>query len=363
MHPAELQDIISKSIDDGIISCIGIEVIKEGTNVLSLYKGTPSFEDSKPIDENTYFDLASLTKPITTTTLAGIFMEKDLISTDTKLAEIYNEYALAFNPALSEVTLGNLLSHSSGLDAWYDLYDIVHSRSDAYMFLRTRGLSCPPGAKYLYSDLGFILLGEGLELISGKKLQDLNDLYITTPLHLYNLKYIPVSEKDEMNVTNVVCTGYSSIRNRMLYAEVQDENTFVMNGVSGHAGLFGTAQDVTKFASHLLSVFLQKNTDTPVISQETIKKLWTRSREDSDWAYGWHYPSPGTSTAGRFISPGSVGMTGFTGCSLWIDLQKKIIITILANRTVSPFSAKMGGEKDKFSELRPLLHDKILGAL
>jgi serine-type D-Ala-D-Ala carboxypeptidase len=181
-------------------------------------------------------------------------------------------------------------------------------------------------------------------------------------LGLHNSFYCNNNECSSRETSKFISSGHSQLRDKNLYGEVHDENTFIMNGISGHAGLFGTARDITTIAQHLLNTYKGK-TDNPVVSQKTLRRLWARFSANTDWAYGWHYPTDQKSSAGKLLSPNSLGMTGFTGTSLWIDIDNGIIITLLANRTIAEDSAKMGGEKDRFTELRPEIHNTILGEI
>jgi CubicO group peptidase (beta-lactamase class C family) len=179
-------------------------------------------------------------------------------------------------------------------------------------------------------------------------------------MDLHNIKFIPNgSDTDDYKF---VCSGYSEIRNKHLFGEVNDENCFVLGGVAGHAGLFGTAKDVCALAEHVRTC-VNGSATKPIISKSASIKMLEKSPVDPDWAYGWHYPTQGKSSAGQLISPNSIGMTGFTGTSVWIDFDKDLVITILTNRTASPDSARTGWEMDKFTEVRPRLHDAILGEI
>jgi CubicO group peptidase (beta-lactamase class C family) len=229
------------------------------------------------------------------------------------------------------------------------------------MFVRSRGLSYKSGSKHVYSDLGYILLGELIEVMFEHKLDYLFEHFITSPLELHDLGYIPI-DSDLKEEKKFVCSGYSQTRSRLLTGEVNDENTFILNGVAGHAGLFGTASDVCSLGQHLLDI-MKNDHDHPVISKQTLTSLLEKPSDGSEWAYGWHYPSSQDSTGGKLISKNSVGMTGFTGTSLWIDFDNSVVITVLTNRTAAPDAAKIGGAQDRFSALRPVIHDMIMGEI
>ena len=360
----QLTNIINGSINEKIFSAIAIEVTKNGIPVLSQYTGTTNFEDNKEkieeVTEQHLFDLASLTKPLCTTMLCNVLLDKNMLSLSTSVADIFDQYALNFNKELAHITIASLLNHSSGLEAWTPLYNIVKNRGDAYMLIRSKTLDYATGTKHVYSDLGYIMLGEIIEILMEKRLDHLFELYVSEMMDKQNIKFIPKNADADDN--KFVCTGYSEIRNKHLFGEVNDENCFVLGGVAGHAGLFGTAKDVCSLAEHIRTC-VNGSAANPIISKASAVKMLEKSSVNPEWAYGWHYPTVGKSTAGQFISPRSIGMTGTTGCSLWIDFDKNIVITILTNRTASPDSAKFGWERDKFSEIRPKLHDAILGEI
>ncbi len=360
----QLSNIINTAITDKIFSAIAIEVAKKGTTIFSRYTGTTNFDENKEriedITDQHLFDLASLTKPLCTAMLCNVLIDKKLLSLNTSVADIFDQYALNFNKTLASVTIGSLLNHSSGLEAWMPLYNVVKSRGDAYMFIRSRALDHETGTKHVYSDLGYIMLGEIIEIIMEKRLDHLFELYVSEIMDIHNIRFIP--KGTDVDDDKFVCSGYSELRNKHLFGEVNDENCFVLGGVAGHAGLFGTAKDVCAIAEHIRTC-INGSANRPIISKDSSTKMLEKSSIDPDWAYGWHYPSVGKSSAGQHISTHSIGMTGFTGTSVWIDLDRDLVITILANRTVSPDSAKFGWEMDRFTELRPKLHDAILGEI
>ena len=140
-------------------------------------------------------------------------------------------------------------------------------------------------------------------------------------------------------------------RERILWGEVHDPNAFAMGGVAGHAGLFGTAPDLMRFAQVILDVFHGRSDALP---RELLVAFTKRQGlpEKSDWALGWDTPTPGRSTSGRYFSAASIGHIGFTGTSLWIDLEREAIVVMLTNRV------HQVAKKSRF-ELRPLVHDLV----
>ena len=370
----KLQTKIKDSIEQKIFSGIGINLRKDGRTLYSIYEGATSFEqpdkdkNKKPnnlqsvniINRDSLFDIASLTKPFCTATVIGIMVDKGLISFETKISDIYDEYSISYNKDLASVSIQQLLNHSSGLEPWFGLYTLVNNRSDAYMLARMRPVCYQPGTRHVYSDLGYIILGEIIEILSQNKLNWVFNNLISSPLELNQIFFIPTDNKDSEH--SFVSTGYSKIRDRFLIGEVNDENAYILNGVCGHAGLFSTVDNLSYIAQNLLDTLSSKEGKS-IISKGTIIKMFERTSNDSEWCMGWHYPTMDNSTAGKLISPNSIGITGFTGTSLWMDLDKGFIINIMANRTIASDSAIFGGETDRFTNLRPYIHDLIIGEI
>jgi CubicO group peptidase (beta-lactamase class C family) len=149
-------------------------------------------------------------------------------------------------------------------------------------------------------------------------------------------------------------------RKRLLFGEVDDENAWTLNGVAGHAGLFGTARGVFKMLSFLFNIY-EGNLCDPLWPRDLVRLFWTRTgiaEGSSDWCLGYDTPSrKGYSSAGRYFSSNTIGHLGFTGVSFWLDLEKRIMVILLTNR-VHPTR-----QNDEIRQLRPVLHDIIMEAL
>ncbi|MBN1115380.1 MAG: beta-lactamase family protein, partial [Oligoflexia bacterium] len=341
-----------------------------GKPFISMYQGETFFDGKigekfpSAVNQDSIFDLASLTKLLVTFFLSAKLIEHKTITLQTTVADILDEYAINYREELGRVTVRQLLCNCSGFSNWEKLYGIVDNRSSAYMFIRSRPLQYQPGTKHVYSDPGYIVLGELIELLMGARINELFENHIAVPLSLYNLFYMPTDSSVNKDDFSFVSTGYSEQRNRPLLGEVNDENAYVMDGVSGHAGLFGTARDVLKMGQYILDVMKDREKGS-IISKNTLEAMLEPYSTETTWACGFYYPDKdrNNSTAGKLMSPSSIGMTGFTGTSLWIDFDRDVVITVLCNRTISPESAKFGWERDRFSIIRPMINDKVLKEL
>ena len=273
---------------------------------------------------DTIYDLASLTKVVSTTTLAMQAWERGELDPGERLSRFFPEFS---EQNRQQVTLGHLLTHSSGLPAHRPLYKhTCGTRNYLRQVLRVP-LEYQPGSRSVYSDLGFILLGGILEMISGQSLDSLARERIFRPLGMHQTCFQPKFRLKP----RIAPTEHDPWRKRLLRGEVHDENTFAMGGVAAHAGLFGTAGDLAVFCQSLLNGGVYNH--RRIVKRSTLE-IFTRRQPQppaSSRALGWDTPSR-RSSAGSKLSRRSFGHTGFTGTSLWIDPRRQLFIVFLTNR-------------------------------
>ena len=204
------------------------------------------------------------------------------------------------------------------------------SRKEVLDEIIAMDLESPPGSKFSYSDLGIILLMEIAEMVSRRSLDDMTRAWLYRPLSMSSTMYRP----DKVLLPRIVPTEFDSLyRNRLVHGLVHDENSHLIGGVSSHAGLFSTAENLANYAQMLINngTWLGKR----IFKESMIREFTSRQYlpEDSDYALGWDTPSQnGKSSAGDYFSFSSFGHLGFTGTSLWIDPEEKIIVILLTNR-------------------------------
>ena len=220
------------------------------------------------------------------------------------------------------------------------------------------GLVHEPGAAVVYGDLDFMALGAVVEAVARQPLDEFCRARVFSPLGLTHTDFVrlgdgakPLSEPARRRYA---ATENCPWRGRVVWGEVHDPNASVMGGVAGHAGLFAPADDVMKFATTLLDVYHGRSDALP---RELLRGFFARQNlpDGSDWALGWDTPSQNGSTAGRYFSRNSVGHLGFTGTSLWIDLEREAVVVLLTNRL------HLVAKRSRF-ELRPVVHDRIIEA-
>jgi serine-type D-Ala-D-Ala carboxypeptidase len=308
---------------------------------------------------DTLFDLASLTKPMATTTALMLLVETGRVRLDAPI----RAYIPAFHAAgTSSPTLRHLLSHCSGLPAWHPYYQAIdpflpppERRRAVYAAVHQEPLIATPGVTVRYSDVGFMLLGELVETLSGMPLDAFCQREIFAALHLADIGFLNLARPRPMGGP-YASTESCPWRGRVLNGEVHDENAWTMGGVAGHAGLFATARQVWQFAQSLLAAL---NGRDWLVSPTTARAFATRQAcpDGSTWALGWDTPTPGRSSAGRYFAPTALGHLGFTGTSLWIDPVQQVIVALLTNR-IHPSRQREG-----IRAFRPGIHDAVMQAL
>ncbi|MEO8199625.1 MAG: serine hydrolase domain-containing protein [Gemmatimonadota bacterium] len=287
--------------------------------------GVPAVPDSA-----TEYDLASLTKVIGLTTAMMIAVDSGLIDLDAPI----QRYVPAFTgPGKERVTVRMLMVHASGLPAWRPLYRETETRADALALVDTTALDTVPGTRFVYSDLGAIVLTQAVEAVLHQRIDSLLANRVFQPLDMTSTRYLPPASW----LPRIAPTENDPWRGRLLRGEVHDENASRLGGVSGHAGLFSTVPDLLRFGDWLIQCskgFSTVGTSKPAVPLPHC--LWDFSHRQnippgSSRAIGWDTPSAGSS-AGSLLSAESIWHTGFTGTAIWIDPTRDLVIVLLTNR-------------------------------
>lgn len=329
--------------------------------------------------EYQYYDLASLTKVLFTgRALMSLFADKKC-NKATLVQDI-----LPWWPH-HKTNLHQLLTHNAGMIWWKPYYEELRKlpEQSKVRFNRLaeilKNTPLVASTKSVYSDSGFLLLGLILQELEQQSLLEVWFKNQDRWNAKNNLHFRPLfSDAVELkkNYNNQFKNLYPDSRNKvasykhyaptercpwkkiLLQGVVHDENARALGGVGPHAGLFGSAGDVSQYLLSLRKI-IREEIKRPVISSKVLTSFVRRAipKSQGDWTLGWMMPTKGASSSGQFFSPTSVGHTGFTGTSMWWDLKKDIIIVILSNRV------NLGRENKSFAQLRPLLHDFIIKSL
>ena len=304
--------------------------------------GCLAYEPSAPrATLETIYDLASLTKVVCTTTLAMRLVDRGRVALDAPLSAFLGGWR---GDGREAATIGDLLSHASGLPAWLPLYEACRGREAFERAICGTPLAYPPRSTSVYSDLGFILLGFVLEDLSGSGLaRQCEDLRFT------DLGFT-VAPGD---LARTAPTQRDDWRGRLLRGEVDDRNAHALGGAAGHAGLFGTARGVGAFARRLMRG-LEGDEAALGVAPRTLLHFTSRlAIPGTSRALGWDTMLP-TSSCGTRLSPRAFGHTGFTGTSLWIDPERRLYAVLLTNR-VHPAP----GDPADILAVRQAFHDSI----
>jgi CubicO group peptidase (beta-lactamase class C family) len=326
--------------------------------------------EAAAVTRDTIFDLASLTKPLATTLALMILVDRGLLGLTTTLGEILPHDWLP--PDKHILTLRSLLIHRSGLPAWRPFYgEVLAAPIKARPALLERlaaaaPLEHAPDTVSVYSDLGFMLLKAVVEQVNGMGLNKFCREKIYRPLGLNILGFIPLpkpaqavltSEKPKTQNRSYAATEIGLIPGRPISGAVHDENAWAAGGVAGHAGLFGTGQEVFALAACLYRSFAGEKVEP--FNPEVVKRFFTVP-PGADRAHGFDTPDadPAQRAAGRYFSANSVGHLGFTGTSFWLDLATGQMVVLLTNRV------HLGrDDKTKIAAFRPRFHEAASRAL
>jgi CubicO group peptidase (beta-lactamase class C family) len=306
--------------------------------------------DSAAVGRDTIYDLASLTKVVVTTTMAMMLFEDGALDLE---APVSLQVPAFRGGGKERVSAAQLLSHSSGIAWWAPLFKELTGRDAFLVRICEMPLEYEPGTKAVYSDFGFILLGEVLERIAGESLDSFVRARLLVPLGMTDTGYRPsVSVRPR-----IAPTEECAWRGRLVWGEVHDENAYAMGGVAPQAGLFASATDLARFAGLLLGGGAAQG--RRLLRPETIERFTRRvGVAGATRALGWDTPNDeGYSTAGRLMSRRAYGHIGFTGTSLWIDPERSVYVVFLTNR-VHPTRAN-----DKIRGVRPAVTDAAVRAI
>ncbi|WP_288739904.1 serine hydrolase domain-containing protein [uncultured Rheinheimera sp.] len=290
---------------------------------------------------DTVFDLASLTKPLVTTTLIMQLVEQG----ELRLTDPVGKYLKQLNDAqVKNITIVQLLTHSSGLADGFDRREFWQGKADLEQQLAKLKLKTRPDQQFVYSDIGFILLGLVVEQITNQPLDLVAQQRIFLPLQMKDSRYLPLDKplQDAAYLQRIAPTenlqgdtDYQKLlpnyAQTYLHAVVHDPTALRLNGVAGHAGVFGTANDLALFAQMLLNGGEHKGQS--VLSPLAVQRVLTpvvignQSR-----ALGWDMQTDYSAPKGDLLPAGSFGHTGFAGTSLWIDPASRTYIILLSNR-------------------------------
>jgi beta-N-acetylhexosaminidase len=349
---------------------------------------------ARVIKSDTIYDVASLTKPVVTTTLIAMEVEAGRINLDAPVGLYLPEWNSGPQREWrNKVTIRHLLTHASGLPGHVTYYQSLKSKREIIHRVLSERLINEPGSTCEYSDPGFMLLGAILESTTGWSFETLARKRIFFPLDMRRSMFDPASISSGTRIPDdylyhgtglikgiiesedpgdstppsaisakrliemvIAPTGTDSpLRGRLLRGEPHDDNTFVMGGIAGHAGLFSTGGDLAAFCQMMLNggIYAHRR----LLKRATVEEFTAaQPLAESTRALGWVVPTE-PSASGKYFSARSFGHAGFTGTSMWCDPEKDLFVVLLTNR-VHPVRTN-----EKIQHVRPAVHDAVAEAL
>ena len=318
--------------------------------------GFHTYESKKPVRSSDIFDLASITKVISTTSGIMKLVDKNKIDLDKPVVSYLPNFKgkkKKYKKQKSEITVRDLLSHSSGLPAFKQYFKMEKTREVILENIYDTEPVREKGDTTIYSDVGAIMLGELIEKASGFPLDIFVDSLIFKRLGMGTTFYNPPEEK----IKRVIPTEIDP-KGNLIHGYVHDENAHSLGGVAGHAGLFSTAKDLAIFSQMMLNKGLYGW--KRIFKQETVDLFTKRANlvSQSSRCLGWDSPS-GASSGGVYLSDASYGHGGYTGTTLWIDPDNEIIVILLTN-AVHP---NRKNKDPKYFDWRHRIHSAVYESL
>ena len=332
---------------------VGDDVVLQGALGRFTYEG-----NAPAVAAETVFDVASLTKVVATTATAMLLVQRRQLELETPLGELLPGFVVRRAPAdvARTIQLQHLLAHNSGVPGYVGFFRTAATPAALFQACLELPLHSAPGTHAEYSDPGFILLGKAFEALICADLDTWTRREVFQPLGMAATGFCP---SPAMRTAIPPTEEDLTFRHRRIQGEVQDENAWVLNGVAGHAGLFSNVPDLLRFAGEILrSARSAGSEENPSLFNSAVLKQFAKrqSPEGSSRALGWDTPSE-PSSSGKYFARHSIGHLGFSGCSLWIDLDAAVAVALLTNRTWPDRQSQL------IREVRPLFHDAIREAL
>jgi len=335
-HLLRINDVINQSIENKDIPGSVVKIgRKEKVLFTRAYGNSQVIPQSKPMKENMIFDLASLTKPIATATSIMILVERGKLH----LREKVKDYIPSFTPFIKEqgqyeedIQIWHLLTHTSGLPPYLEQDNIEPNfgsfctLKNLVTYIASLNKTNPPGKEFHYSCLGYICLSYIIKEITGKNVAEFSKENIFLPLGMNHTLFNPPEELRQS------CVPTEVTNDLFLKGFVHDPLARLLGGISGNAGLFSTAHDLSIYAQMLLNKGTYNG--IRILSPLGVERMTEICRHAyfSGRGYGWDLNSAYSSSGGDLFGPYSFGHTGYTGTSLWIDPETQIYVILLTNR-------------------------------
>lgn len=328
----EIDGLVATAIaEKKMPGCVILIGRPDGIVLLKAYGDKRLEPEREAMTTDTVFDLASLTKPLATATSIMKLVEQGKLSVDDPVSKYIPEFAAEGKEL---ITIKDLLVHRSGLIPDNAIADYLDGPLKAKERLFALKPTAPLGTKFMYSDVNFMVLGEVIARVSGVPVNTFAREQIFAPLDMTETNYLPSESLRARTAPTEKRSG------EWIQGEVHDPRAYRLGGVAGHAGLFGTAADLAKYAADALAgieddksrILKQKTWQAMITPQAIVGTDQKGQRTEDVRGLGWDMRSRYSSNRGTKFSPTAFGHGGFTGTSLWIDPGTKLFVIFLSNR-------------------------------
>lgn len=343
-------EILDEGVEAGLYPGGAVWVSRRGVDALVYGVGVTRFGGDQRVDEHTVFDLASLTKPVACASAVLLLAQEGRLHLGTEVSAFFAERRLRH---LAGVTLRHLLTHTSGLPAWKDMYSDGQDRARVIDELFDIPLAHQPSATYVYSCLGYIMLSLVVERVSGQALDAFCQDRIFGPLAMADTGYNPNTTAGRA----IAATANCPLRKKELIGEVHDGNACALGGVSGNAGLFSTAGDLAIFCHSITS----RRSEGPLspLKPPALRGMYHNAISESvgGQTLGWFTYPNGMMCAGDLVSKAAISHSGFTGTAIIVDSEHDLFAILLTNRVCR------NDDGSAFRDLRRRLFNSVVGAI
>ncbi len=320
---AAIDAAVGQALREGKLPGCVVAIGRQGKLVLCKAYGHRRLEPApEPMTTDTLFDLASLTKPVATATSVLALVEEGKVRLEDPVARYLSEFGCK---GKESITVRELLTHQAGLVADNPLSDYLQGPAQAWQRIFELAPVAPPGSRFIYSDVGYMVLGKLVERVSGQGLDQFAHSRIFGPLGMHETVFRPGQRLRKR------AAPADQRQGQWIQGEVHDPRAFHLGGVAGHAGLFSTAADLARFAQMMLG--RGQYAGRRVLKPETIDRM-TRPYPVSVGlrGLGWDIRTGYSTNRGQAMSPRAFGHGGFTGTAMWIDPQLDLFVIFLSNR-------------------------------
>ncbi|MEZ4700420.1 MAG: glycoside hydrolase family 3 N-terminal domain-containing protein [Rhodothermales bacterium] len=325
---ASVDSLIRAAIADHAFPGAAVAIGRDQELVKLEGYGYFTYDSDQPVTPASLFDLASVTKVIVTTTAAMKLYEQGKLDLDAPVTRYLPQFG---NNGKSGITIRHLLTHTSGLIPFRPFHEMgILTRAGVIDDIMHETPVYPIGSEMRYSDFNMITLALVIERITGEEFGAYVQRTVLLPLGMTHTGFRPSGVGRDLTIVPTEIDN--TFRKRLVQGEVHDETAYILGGTAGHAGLFSSAEDLSRFAFMMMNE--GEVNGAPFLKPETIRLFTTAvDPEHHSRALGWDTRSPtGYSSAGTLFGPRSFGHTGFTGTSIWIDPDARLFVILLANR-------------------------------